>query len=124
VTWERGTVLYAPDERVTSLSFPITAPVSLVYTTVDGMTVAMGLIGNDGMVGAPLLLGGTTTPHWAIVQVAGDAFQMAAPVLHAEWRRGGAVQRVLLRSLQALLTQMAQTTVCHQLRTLAQRLYR
>jgi CRP-like cAMP-binding protein len=124
VTWERGTVLYAPDERMTSLYFPTTALVSLGYTTVDGMTVAMGLIGNDGVVGAPLILRGTATPYWAIVQVAGDALQMAAPVLHAEWRRGGAVQRALLRSLQALLTQMAQTAVCNQLHPLAQRLCR
>jgi hypothetical protein len=75
-------VLYASDERVTSLYLSTTVLGSLVHTTVDGMTAVMGLIGNDGTVGVPLL-GGTTIPHWAIVQVAGDAFQIATSVLHA-----------------------------------------
>jgi hypothetical protein len=91
-------VLYAPDERVTSLYFPTTVLVSLVYTTVDGKTAAMGLIGNDGVVGVPLLLGVPTPPL--------------------------GVQRALLRALQALLTQVAQTAVCNQRHTLEQRLCR
>lgn len=124
VTWERGTVLYAPDDGMASLYFPTTALISLVAIMGDGATAAMGLIGNDGVVGFPLILGGTTTPHWAIVQVAGEAFRLAAAALHAEWRRGGAVQRALLRSTQALLTQMAQTAVCNRLHSLTQRLCR
>jgi CRP-like cAMP-binding protein len=124
VTWERGAVLYAPGDPVVSLSFPATALVSLVAFMGDGATAAMGLIGNDGVVGFPLILGGTTTPHWAIVQVAGDAFRLTATALRAEWRRGGAVQRALLRSTQALLTQIAQTAVCNRLHSLTQRLCR
>lgn len=124
VTWERGAVLYAPGDTVASLYFPTTALVSLVAIMGDGATATMGLIGNDGMVGFPLILGGTTTPHWAIVQVAGGAFRLAATALHAEWRRGGAVQRALLRSTQALLTQIAQTAVCNRLHPLTQRLCR
>ncbi|HEY7495532.1 MAG TPA: Crp/Fnr family transcriptional regulator [Candidatus Tectomicrobia bacterium] len=124
VTWECGAVLSAPDNAMASLYFPTTALVSLVYTMADGATAGMGLIGNDGMVGVPLILGGITTPHWAIVQVAGGAFQLAATVLHAEWQRGGALQRVLLRSIQTLLTQIAQTAVCNQLHPLAKRLCR
>ncbi len=124
VTWTLGTVLYAPHHAPAYLYFPTTALVSLVYTMADGLTVDMGVVGHEGVVGLALFMGGTTMPHQALVRVAGDAFRLPATALHAEFQRGGTFQRALLRSTQALLTQIAQTAVCNGLHPIAQRLCR
>ena len=113
VTWTLGTVLYAPHHAPAYLYFPTTALVSLAYTMADGLTVDMGVVGHEGVVGLALFMGGATMPHQALVRVAGDAFRLPAKALHAEFQRGGAFQRALLRSTQALLTQIAQTAVCN-----------
>jgi CRP-like cAMP-binding protein len=90
----------------------------------DGSTAEMGLTGNDGVVGIALFLGGDTTPNRAIVQIAGGALRMRAKVLQAEFKQGGALQQVLLRYIQALLTQISQTAVCNRLHAVEQRLCR
>ena len=124
VTWALGTVLYEPHRAPAYLYFPTTALVSLVYTMADGVTADMGLVGHEGVVGIALFMGGTTMPHQAMIRVAGNAFRLPATALHAEFQRGGAFQGALLRSTQALLTQIAQTAVCNGLHPIAQRLCR
>jgi CRP-like cAMP-binding protein len=124
VTWTLGDVLYEPNHAMAYMYFPTTAIVSLVYTTADGETAEMGMVGNEGVVGIALFLGGNTTPNRAVVQVAGDAFRLDATVLHAEFQRRGALQLALLRYTQALLTQISQTAVCNQLHHLNERLCR
>ena len=109
VTCALGTVLYEPHHAPAYLYFPTTALVSLVYTMADGVTADVGLVGHEGVVGIALFMGGTTMPHQAMIRVAGDAFRLPATALHAEFQRGGAFQGALLRSTQALLTQIAQT---------------
>src|SRR5438094_1292506 len=75
VTWSLGTELYAPYHAPAYLYFPTTALVSLVYTMADGLTVDMGVVGREGVVGTALFMGGATMPHQALIRVAGDAFR-------------------------------------------------
>jgi CRP-like cAMP-binding protein len=119
-----GDVLYEPDRPMAYLYFPTTAVVSLIYTMVDGTTAEMGLVGNEGVVGIALFMGGDTTPNRAIVQVAGEALRLRASILRAEFMRAGAVQLALLRYTQALITQISQTAVCNRLHAIEQRLCR
>ena len=114
VAFGLGDVLYEPDSPLASL----------IYTMLDGTTVEMGLVGNEGVVGIALFMGGDTTPNRAIVQVAGKAFRLQAPVLRVEFQRGEAVQLALLRYTQALITQISQTAACNRLHAIEQRLCR
>jgi CRP-like cAMP-binding protein len=124
VTWALGDVLYEPGRAMVYLYFPTTAIVSLIYTMVDGTTAEMGMVGNEGVVGIALFMGGNTMPNRAVVQVAGSAFRLEATVLHAEFHRGGALQLALLRYTQALFTQVSQTAACNALHPIEQRLCR
>jgi CRP-like cAMP-binding protein len=119
-----GDVLYEPDRAMAYMYFPTTAVVSLIYTMADGMTAEMGVVGNEGVVGIALFMGGDTTPNRAIAQVAGEALRLRASALRAEFLRAGAVQLALLRYTQALLTQISQTAVCNRLHAIEQRLCR
>src|SRR5512143_357497 len=111
VTFALGDVLYELGRAMNYLYFPTSAIASLIYTTAEGTTADMGLVGNQGVVGIALFMGGNTTPNQAIVQVAGGAFRLQAQALHTEFRRGGPLQLALLRYTQALLTQISQTAV-------------
>jgi CRP-like cAMP-binding protein len=124
VTLGLGEVLYESGEQMEHIYFPTTSVVSLLYTMEDGSTAEMGLAGNDGLVGIALFLGGDTTPNRAVVQVAGGAFKMKAKTLRDEFARGGALQQVLLRYTQALITQISQTAVCNRLHPVEKRLCR
>ena len=124
VSFALGDVVYESSERMDSLYFPTTCIVSLLYTMTDGATAEMGLVGNDGVVGIALFMGGNTVPNRAVAQVAGDAFSVPAPVLLEEFRRGGQCQLLLLRYTQALITQISQTAVCNRLHSVEQRLCR
>ena len=124
LTFGLGDVLYEPDLPMAYMYFPTTAVVSLIYTMLDGTTAEMGLVGNEGVVGIALFMGGDTTPNRAIVQVAGAAFRLSAPALRTEFLRAGAVQLALLRYTQALITQISQTAVCNRLHAIEQRLCR
>jgi CRP-like cAMP-binding protein len=124
VTFGLGDVLYEPDRALAYLYFPTTTVVSLIYTMLDGTTVEMDVVGNEGVVGIALFMGGDTTPNRAIVQVAGAAFRLQAPVLRVEFQRGGALQLALLRYTQALITQISQTAACNRLHAIEQRLCR
>jgi CRP-like cAMP-binding protein len=92
--------------------FPTTAMVSLLYVSSQGETTEVAVIGNDGLAGVCMLLGGATTPHRLIVQDAGMAFRIRAGALKFEFGRAGFLQQLLLRYVQALLLQAAQTAVC------------
>jgi CRP-like cAMP-binding protein len=104
--------------------FPTTAIVSLLYVLTDGGSTELGVVGNDGVVGISLFMGGDTTPSRAVVQSAGYGFRLEASLLKAEFERMGALQHLLLRYTQALITQMTQTAVCNRHHSLDQQLCR
>jgi CRP-like cAMP-binding protein len=93
--------------------FPVNSIVSLVYVLEDGASAELAVTGNEGMVGIALFMGGETTPSRAVVQSAGEGYRLRASVLKKEFERGGALQHLLLRFTQALITQMTQTAVCN-----------
>lgn len=119
-----GQVLYESGGRQARVFFPTTAIVSLLYTMVDGASAEIAVVGNEGLIGVSIFMGGETTPSRAVVQSAGFAYQLSSRVLKDEFSRGGAMQYQLLRYTQALLTQMAQTAVCNRHHSLDQQLCR
>ena len=117
-------VLYEPTEPIRHVYFPHQGIVSLVATMLNGSTVEVGLVGNEGMVGIPVFLGGNTTTNRSFVQVAGDGTRMESLRLLAEFNRGGALQKLLLRYMQALHTQVSQTAACNRIHPVEARLAR
>jgi CRP-like cAMP-binding protein len=117
-------VLYEPGEPITHVYFPQHAVISIVTNMKDGSTVEVGIVSNEGMVGIPVILGGKTTTTKAFVQVAGALMQMDAEVLRTEFKRGGAIQNLLLRYLRAIYTELTQSCACNRLHTLEERLAR
>jgi CRP-like cAMP-binding protein len=124
VAFDLGDMICEAGRRMDYIYFPTTAVVSSLYTTEEGATAEMGLAGNDGVVGVSLFLGGDAAPSRAVVVVAGDAFKLKAQVLREEFAAGGALQALLLRYTQALITQISQTAVCNRLHAVEQRLSR
>ena len=104
--------------------FPVKSIVSMVYAMEDGRSAEIALVGNEGILGVALFLGGRTMPHRAIVQSAGHAYGLSSAVLLREFGRSGELQHLLLRYTQALLTQMAQTAVCNRHHSVDQQLCR
>jgi len=123
-TFALGDVLGELGEAPSCVYFPTSAVVSALYTTQDGATAEMGLVGNDGVVGLSLFLGGDATPSEATVVVAGDALRLDADALRKEFRAGGALHALLLRYTQAFITQISHTAVCNRLHPVEQRLCR
>jgi len=119
-----GRVLYESGSRQSHVYFPTTSIVSLMYVMADGASSEIAVVGNDGMVGVALFMGGETTPSRAIVQSAGHSYRLSARRLKQEFMRAGVLQHVLLRYTQALLTQMAQTAVCNRHHSIDQQLCR
>jgi CRP-like cAMP-binding protein len=109
---------------MTHVYFPTTAIVSMLYIMENGETAEIGVVGNEGVVGIALFMGGDTAPNRAIVQSAGAAFRMKADALRSEFIRAGEFQRLLLRYTQALITQISQTAVCNRLHPIEQQLCR
>lgn len=93
--------------------FPTTSIVSLLYVLEDGASAEIAVVGNEGILGISLFMGGETTPSRAVVQSAGYGYRLKAPLLKIEFNRAGPMMRLLLRYTQALITQMAQTAVCN-----------
>ena len=93
--------------------FPVDSIVSLLYVMEDGSSAEIAVVGNEGVVGIALFMGGETTPSRAVVQSAGYGYRLRASVLKTEFGQGGDLQHLLLRYTQALITQMAQTAVCN-----------
>jgi CRP-like cAMP-binding protein len=119
-----GQVVYESGDRQRFVYFPATSIVSLLYVMEDGASAEIAIVGNEGLIGIALFMGGETTPSRAIVQGAGAAFRLDAQILKEEFIRGGPVQRLLLRYTQALITQMAQTAVCNRHHSIDQQLCR
>jgi len=119
-----GLVVYESGGAQGYVYFPTTAIVSLLYVLEDGACAEIAVVGNEGVVGIALFMGGETTPSRAVVQSAGESYRLKASVLKAEFERGGALQHVLLRFTQALITQMTQTAVCNRHHSVEQQLCR
>jgi CRP-like cAMP-binding protein len=124
ISLELGAALYEPGVEMRHLYFPTNSIVSLLYVMADGASAEIAVVGNEGVVGVALFMGGETTPSRAVVQSAGYAYRLPGQVLKEEFTRGGAMQHLLLRYTQALLTQMAQTAVCNRHHSLDQQLCR
>ncbi len=108
-----GDVLYEPGSRLSYVYFPTTAIISMLYVLADGASAEIAIVGNEGLLGISLFMGGETTPSRAVVQSAGMAYRLKAELLKAEFARFGPTMHLLLRYTQALITQMAQTAVCN-----------
>lgn len=119
-----GDVLYEPNEQLRYAYFPTTAIISLHYVTEAGASSEMAGVGNEGMLGVPLFMGGNTTPSSALVQTAGHAYRLDRLILKEEFNRGGLMQRLLLRYTQVLMTHMFQTAVCNRHHSVEQQLCR
>ena len=119
-----GDVVYGPDEQMRYAYFPTTSIVSLHYVTESGASAETAGVGNEGVVGIALFMGGNTTSSSAVVQTAGLAYRLEGRLLKEEFDRAGFVQRLLLRYTQALMTQMSQTAACNRHHSIEQQLCR
>ena len=119
-----GEVLYEPGGRMQHAFFPTTSIGSLHYVMESGASAEAAGVGNEGVVGISLFMGGDTTPSSAVVQTAGHAYRMEAHLLKQEFNRAGLMQRLLLRYTQALITQMSQTAACNRHHSVEQQLCR
>ncbi len=124
VSIKLGEVLYESGDKMDYVYFPTTAIISMLYVMENGATAEIGVVGNDGLIGNALFLGGDTTTSRAIIQSEGEAFKMQAKQVKTEFALGGKFQELLLRYTQALMTQISQTAVCNRLHSLEQQLCR
>jgi CRP-like cAMP-binding protein len=123
VSLPTGTVLFEPDEKVEHVYFLNNMLVSIVSVNSEGSTVEIGLIGHEGMVGVPAILGGVT-PYRAVVQMGGDAFRVRSQNLCDEFRSNPLLHDLLLKYTNAFIIQVAQSTICNCYHTLQERLCR
>jgi len=119
-----GWAIYESGGSLGYVYFPTDAIVSLLYVLADGDSTELGVVGNDGLVGISLFMGGETTPSRAVVQSAGHGYRLRASIVKSEFRQGGALQHLLLRYTQSLITQMMQTAVCNRHHSVDQQLCR
>jgi CRP-like cAMP-binding protein len=119
-----GQVLYESGGTLSHVYFPTTAIVSLLYVMENGASAEIAVVGNEGIVGISLFMGGESTPSRAVVQSAGRGLRLKAQLMKDEFNQAGPVLHLLLRYTQALITQMAQTAVCNRHHSLDQQLCR
>jgi CRP-like cAMP-binding protein len=119
-----GEILYEPGGQLQHAYFPTTTIVSLHYVMETGASAETAGVGNEGVVGIALFMGGDTTPSSAVVHTAGHAYRLEGSVLKQEFNRGGLMQQLLLRYTQALITQMTQTAACNRHHSVEQQLCR
>ncbi|TVS14318.1 MAG: Crp/Fnr family transcriptional regulator [Gammaproteobacteria bacterium] len=119
-----GEVLYESGDVMNDVYFPTNSIVSLLYVMEDGSSAEISVVGNEGIVGIALFMGGQSTPSRAVVQSAGYAYRLAGRFLKDEFRRHGELHHLLLRYTQALITQMAQTAACNRHHSIDQQLSR
>lgn len=119
-----GEMLYDPGGQMQHAYFPISCIVSLHYVMESGSSAEAAGVGNEGMIGVSLFMGGDTTASSAVVQTAGHAYRIKRQVLKREFDQAGLLQRLLLRYTQALMTQMSQTAVCNRHHSIEQQLCR
>jgi CRP-like cAMP-binding protein len=119
-----GDVLYESGGRLQHVYFPTTAILSLHYVMENGSSSEIAGVGNEGVLGISLFMGGNTTPSRAVVQTGGEGFRLKAQLMMQEFNRAGLMQQLLLRYTQALITQMSQTAACNRHHSLVQQLCR
>jgi CRP-like cAMP-binding protein len=119
-----GHVMYESGRVLSHVVFPTTAIVSMLYVMEDGASAEIAVVGNEGLVGIALFMGGESTPSRAVVQSAGEGWRLPARAVKSAFERPGQVMHLLLRYTQALITQMAQTAVCNRHHALDQQLCR
>jgi CRP-like cAMP-binding protein len=119
-----GEVVYESGRYIDYVYFPTTCIVSLLYVLENGASAEIAVVGHEGVVGISIFMGGETTPSRAVVQSAGDAYRLRGQVMKNEFTRGGAMQHLMLRYTQSLITQMAQTAVCNRHHSVDQQLCR
>jgi CRP-like cAMP-binding protein len=119
-----GDVLYESGAKLNYVYFPTSAIVSLHYVLENGSSSEIAGVGNEGILGISLFMGGNSTPSRAVVQTSGHGYRLKSHILMEEFNRAGPVMRLLLRYTQALLTQMSQTAVCNRHHTVEQQLCR
>ena len=124
VELELGHVLYEPEQTIDYIYFPTAGIISLLALFEDGDTVEAGVIGAEGMLGTPVVLGAETTPHQALVQATGQAMRMTVHDLNGEIEKDGWLLKSMLRYTNAMFIQVAQTAACNRLHTIEQRLAR
>ncbi len=119
-----GKVLYEPGTKMSHVIFPSSAIVSLLYALENGSSAEIAVVGNEGVVGISIFMGGESTSSRAVVQSAGVGYRIKSSILLDEFNRGGPIMHLLLRYTQALITQMSQTAVCNRHHSLDQQLCR
>jgi len=119
-----GKVIYEAGDDLQWVYFPTDSIVSLLYVMENGSSAEISVVGNDGIVGIAVFMGGVSTPSRAVVQSAGTAYRLSAKRLREEFNQHGALMVLLLRYTQSLITQMAQTAVCNRHHTIDQQLCR
>lgn len=119
-----GEVLYESGGRLNHVYFPTDSIVSLLYVMEDGSSAEIAVVGNEGILGISLFMGGETTPSRAVVQSEGSGYRLPAQLLKREFNRAGPMMLLLLRYTQALITQMSQTAVCNRHHSIDQQLSR
>lgn len=119
-----GEVIYEPGGELCHVYFPTNCIVSLLYVMENGSSAEIAVVGNDGIVGVAVFMGGGTMPNRAVVQSAGQAYRLRGQLLMQAFNQHGALHHLLLRYTQALITQMAQTAVCNRHHSIDQQLCR
>jgi CRP-like cAMP-binding protein len=119
-----GLPIYESGSHLEHVYFPTSGIVSLLYVTSAGNSAELAVVGNEGLVGISLFMGGETTPNRAVVQAAGSAYRLPAAMLKAKFAEGGALQLTLLKFTQSLITQISQTAVCNLHHSVEQQLCR
>lgn len=122
VTFPQSKTLYLPEQLIKTVYFPNSGMISLISITQSGETIEVGMVGNEGMVGIPVIMGADSLPYQAEVQVAGEGLMMRAEVLADRFKQGGALQELLLRYTVVLIAQLSQSAVCNRFHTVCQRL--
>ncbi len=124
VRLDLGQVLYKPNEKQSYAFFPVDTIVSLLYVMEDGKMAEMAIVGNDGIVGTTLFMGGESSCNWAVVQSAGYAYRIKKDLIASEFNMHGEFLHLMLRYTQSLISQTAQTAVCNSHHSIDQRLCR
>ena len=124
VSLTSGEIISEPNQSITEIYFPQRAMISIVSIMMNGSNTEIGLIGNEGMVGLPAILGGKSTISYSIVQVSGTALQISADIIQREFLRGGRLQQILLLYIQASLTRISQSAACNRQHRIEERLAR
>ncbi|UTL83136.1 Crp/Fnr family transcriptional regulator [Pseudomonas putida] len=119
-----GQALYESGDTLRHVYFPVDAIVSLLYVMENGASAEISVVGNEGLVGIAVFMGGESTPSRAIVQSAGHGYRLPGQQLKDEFNRHGELMMLMLRYTQALITQMAQTAVCNRHHSIDQQLCR